>query len=160
METTATLPNRTRNKAGNNQFTRQRWDHTPYHLKFIQAKAMLDGGKSYDEVRTVTGLSTTTIAKVSKGEIELSPSWLKPIKSIESQKLTILIHQILDAITPEKLQASSATQLTTSAAILLDKRRLIDGETTHNIGHAGFLDVLSSDRDELMKRLNSIDGVQ
>ena len=147
-------------KTGVNRFSRVDRNMTPYHMKYIQAKAMLDDGKTYEQIHAVTGLAKGTISKVVKGEIELAPSWMNAVKKAESQKLTVLIHQILDSITVEDIQKAPMYQRTTSAAILIDKRRLIDGETTHNIGHAGFLDVLSSDRDELMKRLNSIDGVQ
>lgn len=141
---------------GANRFSKAAWENTPYSLKYVQAKSMLESGKTYNQITSVTGLSSRTIAKISKGEIEISPSWVKPLKSIESNKLSLLIHQILDAITPEKLIASSATQLVTSAAILLDKRRLIDGESTANVLHADLMSTLSDDRAALMRTLEAL----
>lgn len=147
------------NRIGHNQFTaRNNFSTSPYQLKFVQCKAMLDDGKTYDQIRAVTGMSHSTIARVSKGEIELSPSWVKSIKKVESNKLTGIIHAILDSITPDVIAASSLLQRTTAASQLVDKRRLIDGESTHNISHAGLIETLDADRAELMKRLATIEA--
>lgn len=127
-----------------------------YQIKYVQAKSLLEQGKTYKQISASTGLSEPTIAKISTGRTEISPSWLKSVKSIESQKLTYLIHTILDAITPEKLAASSSTQLVTSAAILVDKRRLLDGESTVNILHSDLMTTLSDDRAQLMRQLDAL----
>ena len=139
-----------------NRYSRDAWESTPYALKYVQAKTMLDQGKTYDHITAVTGMSSATIAKVSKGEIEISPAWLKPVKSLESAKLTTIIHQLLDSITPEKLAATPTYQLTTSAAILIDKRRLIDGESTANILHADLIGTLADDRAKLLHQLEEL----
>lgn len=157
MQTETALPEKKRH--GRNQFSREGWEQTPYSLKYIQAKTMLDQGKGYDAIVAATGLSSATISKVKKGIIEISPSWVKTLKSVESTKLTLLIHQLLDSVTPEKIAASSATQIFTSAAILLDKRRLIDGESSAIIMHADLISTLAEDRNTLMRQLNSIDKI-
>lgn len=143
-------------RQGRNQFSRDGWEQTPYALKYIQAKTMSDQGKTYDQITAATGLSSATISKVKKGEIVISPSWVKTLKSVESTKLTLLIHQLLDSVTPEKIAASSATQIFTSAAILLDKRRLIDGESTANILHADLVSTLADDRQRLLHQLEQL----
>jgi hypothetical protein len=145
-----------KNRTGRNQYTQSVWQDTPYSLKYIQAKAMLDAGKTYDQVRGATGLSSSTIAKVSKGEIEISPSWVKPIKSVESVKLTGLIHSILDSITVDDIKKTPLYQRVTSAAILVDKRRLIDGESTANILHADLVSTLADDRAKLLHQLEQL----
>lgn len=138
---------------GRNQFSKAAWDTTPYSLKYIQAKTLLNEGKTYKHITAVTGLSSTTIARVSKGEIEISPSWIKPLKSAESSKLSVLIHSILDSITPDVIEKSSLLQRTTAASQLVDKRRLIDGESTANILHADLVSTLADDRAQLMRTL-------
>jgi hypothetical protein len=145
-----------KNRTGRNQYTQSVWQDTPYSLKYIQAKTMLDAGKTYDQIRGATGLSSATIAKVSKGEIEISPSWLKPVKSVESAKLTALTHQILDSISPDDISKSSLLQRTTAAAQLIDKRRLIDGESTANILHADLVSTLADDRARLLHQLEQL----
>jgi hypothetical protein len=126
-------------------------------MRHIQAKTLLDEGKTYAQVTAATGLSSKTIAAIVSGRIEISPSWITSVKKFESQKLTVLAHQFLDAITPEKISACSVPQLVTSAAIVIDKRRLIDGESTSNIAHAGLLATLDSDRRTLMARLDALE---
>ncbi len=153
-EATNTLP--ANNKRGRNQFSKAAWDSTPYAMKYIQAKVMLDQGKTYEQIKGVTGLSSATIAKVSKGEIEISPSWTKQLKSVESSKLTDLTHQILDSITPDVISKSSLLQRTTAAAQLIDKRRLIDGESTANVLHADLVSTLADDRARLMHQLEQL----
>lgn len=144
------------NRKGVNQYSRTAWENTPYSLKYVQAKSMLDAGKTYNQVTVVTGLSSRTIAKISKGEIEISPSWIKPLKSVESVKLSSLIHSILDSITPDDIARAPMYQRVTSAAILIDKRRLIDGESTANIAHADLMTTLADDRARLMHQLEQL----
>ena len=117
---------------------------------------MLDAGKTYEQIHGATGLSSATIAKVSKGEIEISPSWLKPVKSVESAKLTGLIHTILDSITLDDISRAPVYQRVTSAAILIDKRRLIDGESTANVLHADLMTTLADDRARLLHQLEQL----
>lgn len=149
-----TLP--ANNRAGRNQYSKQAWEETPYSLKYVMAKSMLDSGKTYAQVTAATGLSSATIAKISKGEIEISPSWIKPLKSIESAKLSALTHQILDSITPDDIAKASLLQRTTAAAQLIDKRRLIDGESTANVLHADLMSTLADDRARLMHQLEQL----
>lgn len=117
---------------------------------------MLDQGKTYDQIHAATGLSSRTIAKISKGEIEISPSWVKPLKSVESAKLSALTHQILDSISPDVISKASLLQRTTAAAQLIDKRRLIDGESTANVLHADLMTTLADDRARLMHQLEQL----
>lgn len=145
-----------KNRTGRNQHSQSVWQDTPYSLKYIQAKAMLDAGKTYEQIHGATGLSSATIAKVSKGEIEISPSWVKPLKSVESVKLSTLIHSILDSITPDDIARAPMYQRVTSAAILIDKRRLIDGESTANIAHADLMTTLADDRARLLHQLEQL----
>ena len=149
-----TLP--ANNRGGRNQYSKQAWEDTPYSFKFIQAKTMLQQGKTYQQVHAATGLSSATIAKISKGEIEISPSWIKPLKQVESAKLSALTHQILDSITPDVISKSSLLQRTTAAAQLIDKRRLIDGESTANVLHADLMTTLADDRARLMHQLEQL----
>ena len=143
-------------RGGRNQFSKAAWETTPYSLKYIQAKTMLTEGKTYREIQAVTGLAPATIANVSKGEIVISTSCIKPLKSSESAKLSVLIHSILDSITPDVISKSSLLQRTTAAAQLVDKRRLIDGESTANILHADLIATLADDRAQLMRTLEAL----
>jgi hypothetical protein len=126
-------------KHGHNQYTND-WANMPYPLKYARAKVMLDRGASYSEVRAATGLAPSTIAKVKKGEKDIDQTIADVLKKEEGAKLTHLIHGTLDAISAEDVKKASLLQKVTSAAIMIEKRNLVEGKATQINGFASVND--------------------
>lgn len=148
------------NMAGKNQFSFEK-NITPYSLKYSLASSLLSEGKSINYICTYTGLCKETVSKIKKGEIKLLNKWADEIKSHETGKMTFLSNSILDSVNQGDLNKASLLQKVTSASILIDKRRLLDGESTENINHLAKLDVLFSKRDEaknVLGKLKSVDN--
>lgn len=146
--------------AGKNQFSFEK-NITPYSLKYSLASSLLSEGKSINYICTYTGLCKETVSKIKKGEIKLLNKWADEIKSHETGKMTFLSNSILDSVNQGDLNKASLLQKVTSASILIDKRRLLDGESTENINHLAKLDVLFSKRDEaknVLGKLKSVDN--
>jgi hypothetical protein len=125
-------------RQGNNKLGHNRWTNAlegmPYSLRFAKAKALLDLGRTWDEVRASTGLSTATISLIKKGEKEVNEAWVRNIKEEESKKLTVLSHVILDSIDSETINKASLRDRVVSFGVLHDKRQLLDGKVTSRIG--------------------------
>jgi hypothetical protein len=155
IENSLPRQNKSNNKRGLNQFSVHN-TLTPYGLRFIHAKTLIDEGKTVDQIMASTGLCRESVVRVKKGEIKLADSWVEAAKRVESKKLTFLSNTILDSINEKDLNSASLLQKTTAASQLIDKRRLIDGESTQNVAHAGLIDTLAQDREALMARLKYI----
>lgn len=144
------------NKQGKNQFSFQN-TLIPYNLKYSLCNYLIKEGKStYNQIMALTGLSKTTIAKVKRGEIKLVQEWADQVKRDESGKFTFLSNTILDSINSNDLEKSSLLQKVTSASILIDKRRLIDGQSTENISVVQRLSEIQPKADQADKLLETI----
>lgn len=111
-------------------------------MKYSLASALLAEGKSINYIATYTGLCKETVSRIKKGEIKLLNRWVDEIKTHETGKITFLSHSILDSVNQGDLDKASLLQKITSASILIDKRRLLQGESTENVNYLGKLDVL------------------
>lgn len=133
----------------------------PYPLKYAIADALLKDNKTITYVMNYTGLTKETVCKLKNGEIKLHSKVADKIKEHEQDNLVFLGNSILDNITQEDLEKASLLQKTTSYCQLLDKRRLLAGESTENVNHLAKLDVLFSKRDEaksVLGKLKSVDN--
>lgn len=118
-----------------NQYTAQPTIVDYHQTKKALVRVLLDRGESWDRIVKQSGCSRQTISAIKKGETEVSQDLCAALKKTESDKLTLAIHSILDGtITPENIAAASLQQGVTSAAILIEKRGLIEGRPTHIIG--------------------------
>lgn len=88
-------------------------------------------------------LSPTVVSKTKKG---LSGIFYK--RALES---TMNMTQL-------KFDQASLLQLATVAGIMTEKGRLMEGLSTENHSHLGFIGNLEADREKLMKRLDNVDG--
>ncbi len=131
------------NLTGKNQFSFEK-NITPYSLKYSLASSLLAEGKSISYICTYTGLCKETVSKIKKGEIKLLNKWADEIKLHETGKMTFLAHTIFDSVNQGDLDKASLLQKITSGSILIDKRRLLAGESTENISHLAKLDMLIS----------------
>lgn len=152
------LVKRPNNLFGRNGFTKENKPGlTPYTLKYMYAMSLIDEGKTIREIQYATGLCKQTINRLKKGEIKLATEIISQVKKYESAKLSTITHTILDAITDEDLHKASLLQKTTAASQLIDKRRLIDGESTENVSVQSMLKNMNAYSDKLADRLKEID---
>ena len=105
----------------------------PLNVRKAQALAMLEGGSSYKEVQLATGLGTTTIAKVKRGDYDLPLGVVKALRDCEEAKYTWMHHKLLDSIDDEVINRANLVQRVTAAGILFDKRELKAGRATQRI---------------------------
>jgi len=133
---------RSNNKHGRNQFSDDK-TLTPYSMKFALADALLQEGRMVKDVVRLSGLCIETVTRIKKGERKVSQIWVDALKKNESAKHTFLSNTILDSISKSDIEKASLLQKVTSSSILIDKRRLLDGESTQNVSHLASLDNLS-----------------
>ncbi len=149
------------NKTGRNQYTNIINNFVPYPLKYAIADALLKDNKTIQYVIDYTGLSKETVCRLKKGEIKLLSSVADKVKEHEAENLVMLGNSILDRISEKDIEKASLLQKTTSYCQLLDKRRLLDGESTENVNYLGKLDVLvngSAKANVMLSKLESIDN--
>lgn len=150
---------RSNNSQGKNQFSDDK-TLTPYSIKFALADALIKEGRSNREIMRLSGLCRESIARIKRGERKIASIWVEAIKKNESAKHTFLSNTILDSITTTDIEKASLLQKVTSSSILIDKRRLLDGESTQNVNHLASLDNLSAlanGLDKTLEKMNVID---
>lgn len=158
-ELTSTPKRKSNNSQGLNGYKNKHISQaiTPYTLKYLYAQTLIDEGRTYSEIQLATGLCRETIARLKKGEIKVASHLVDIAKKHESQKLTTITHTILDAISASDLEKASLLQKTTAASQLIDKRRLIDGESTENVSVQSMAKTFSEYSDKLADRLKEIE---
>ena len=95
----------------------------------LAIKALLSAGKSERHTAVLSGVSRDTVRAVNKRK-DLDPQTVDRIKNGLAGKLYTTADRSIDSITDEKLEKSSAVQSMTTAAIAIDKARLIEGKAT------------------------------
>jgi len=110
--------------------------YQPYLARHAYAKLLIDQGMTYREIERLTGTSSATIIRIKKGELVPNKLMTKALQQAEGGKLTSAIHDILDgSVTGKKIEAATLLQGITAAAILVDKRELIEGRPTQRISY-------------------------
>ncbi|MEE8382202.1 MAG: hypothetical protein V3R78_10070 [Thermodesulfobacteriota bacterium] len=130
--------------------------------KMIPIERMLqlkDKNLTDEEVATILGCNRSN---VSRRLAEHAPRLQKldNFKKYRADILTDLQIKVLDHVTDDKLNSSSATQLITGMAILYDKERLERGQSSTNLSvsglvesHSGKLEALEA---ELAKTMGTL----
>lgn len=95
----------------------------------LAIRALLETGKSERSTAKLSGVSRETVRAVKEAR-NLDPQAVDRIKRGLAGKFYDVTDRSLDHITNEKLKSSSSVQLATTAAIALDKARLIEGKAT------------------------------
>lgn len=130
----------------------------PYPLKYAIADALLKDGKTINYVINYTGLSREIVCRIKTGEIKLQSRVVDRIKEHEQDNLVFLGNSILDNITQEDLQKASLLQKTTSYCQIVDKRRLLAGQSTENVSIAAKYDSITPEKvSEANNLLNALD---
>lgn len=97
--------------------------------KQLAIKALLEIGKSERQTAKLSGVSRDSVRAVNKRR-DLDPKLVDRIKSGLAAKFYDAADRSLDHISHEKLAKSTSVQLMTTAAIGVDKARLIEGKAT------------------------------
>jgi len=112
--------------------TKDPWN--PMSRKVAMAKVKLVSGLSQAKVARLVGLDPGTVSRIAKGHYDpmIPPGLIEQFQAAESSKLTMAVAMCVDEIleNPAKVAAASLQQLGTTAAILIDKRELLDGRPT------------------------------
>lgn len=156
--TKAILKKRSNNAKGSNQYSYEK-SLTPYSIRYALAKSVLDQGKTITEAVRYSGLCKETVSRIKHGVIKLADEVVANIKQHESRKLAYLGNHILDSINEKDIEKSSLLQKVTASSILIDKRRLLDNQSTSNVSVISALESMSnmeSSHDEILNKLKAI----
>jgi len=103
-------------------------------VKAALVKCYLDQGRSFREIRTLTGASNNLIQAVKSGKRNVPVALIENLKKGLITKSTIASDKFLSAaMTDEKIGKASLSQLMVGFGISVEKARLLSNESTHNI---------------------------
>ena len=95
----------------------------------LATKALLESGASVRKAAKLSGLALDTVRAIRDCKT-LDPDRVARIKEGMAGKLYDTANRSIDSITDDKLAKSTAVQAMTTAAIAIDKARLIEGKAT------------------------------
>ena len=109
--------------------------------KAVKAKAR---GQSYAQIAKDQGVHPSTVHQALKPILSMvaSPEQLEEYRREQANILDTIAAKTLQSITDEDYEKASLLQKTTAVAVLIDKSRLISGQSTSNslIIHANATD--------------------
>ena len=104
----------------------------------IAASKIESPDKTYREIANENGISVSTAYQYCNDDkLKTKLTTAEHIKKALSADLYITAQRSLDAITDDRLQKVNAYQNAIITATCIDKARLIEGQSTHNISLAG-----------------------
>ena len=112
----------------------------PQKINVKKALAMHLKGRSYAEIGRTQGVAKQTVHAALKPILKPLPK----VDDIESIRVTLADHFLVEAyrtvtsISDEDRERATLQQKATAAGIMLDKQRLMTGQTTSNQGLAVF----------------------
>jgi IS30 family transposase len=112
--------------------------------------ALAATGKSQRAIGRATGRDNKTIAKVLKESAVIAAK--EKIEERLADKFELLTEAILDSVSEDDLLKASLQQKSISAATMLDKSRLIRGQSTMNTAVIVASAVIEADRQSSEKR--------
>ena len=124
----------------------------------LAIRALKDSGMSEHQAQPIAGASRGTITRIwNDPELDdLSPQIVNKVKSGLGGLFYKRALGASLAISPEKLEASSALQLATVAGIMTEKGRLMEGLSTENLSFRGVAQSIDDDRQKLMQKMNDL----
>ncbi len=119
----------------------------------------MKGNGSAKEVSQQFGIGEKTVNRIWNDPefADLSPTTVSKIKKGLGGLFYRRAFEAAATIDQDKLNASSALQLATVSGIMTEKARLMEGLSTENHSHAGFIGNLEIDREKIMRRLDSLE---
>lgn len=100
--------------------------------KAYAVRAMLEAGMSRSQIHAKVKISDETISVIKKSE-KFDPERVRVIKDGLAAKIYEKVDLALDSIDKDKLIKATAQQAMMTAAIGIDKARLIEGEVTQRV---------------------------
>ena len=105
----------------------------PYN-KRDAIRAFLESGKTYREIADILGVSKSTVGNVAKEAQAVDGELVAAIKKTEVDTLKAKCNMLLDGLTPDKVEKARLTEISIAYGTLFDKRQLLTGGATQNIG--------------------------
>lgn len=127
----------------------------PQKLNIQRAIKARVKGQSYQDIANAQGVHVTTVHQALKPIMEMiaSPEQLEQYRANQAAILDTIAARTLASITEDDLQKASLLQKATTTAVLIDKSRLISGQSTQNIGISAFFK-------SVVESVGSYDGTQ
>lgn len=100
--------------------------------KAIQAKL---AGQSYHQIARVQGVSSQTVHQTVAPLLKALPNAaeLAEMKASMADHAAVTAYRTIASITDSVIESASLQQRATTAGILIDKSRLLSGESTQNV---------------------------
>lgn len=107
----------------------------PQKLNVRKALKAKIAGQSYRQIAEAQGVDKSTVHQTLAPLLKALPNAneLSEMRSSMADHLTVTAYKTIASITDEDFAKAGLQQKATSAAILIDKSRLISGESTQNI---------------------------
>jgi hypothetical protein len=119
--------------------------------------ALLESGKGVRQVARETGRTPSTISRISRGKcVPIEPEQVAHIKMNLSGKLYKRADESVDLMGDGRLEDMSAYQLAGITKHTVETARLLDNESTANIGIAGQINHLIGNPDDLRQVLSTL----
>ncbi|MGR3218425.1 MAG: helix-turn-helix domain-containing protein [Candidatus Anammoxibacter sp.] len=108
------------------------YDTKPKLISTAKMIELSEKGVSYSDVARILGCSKQTVSARLK-KIDYTPQSIKDYRENEANMLSLVRSRIVLSLDADTIQKANLLQRTTSLGILLDKERLITGQSTGNI---------------------------
>lgn len=96
-------------------------------------------GLSHAQIGKVLGCSASNV-KWRLRQINTRLASLDTFKKVQTDLLTLKVKDMVTALTMDKIKSMAGRDLVTCIAILIDKVRLLDGESTQNISYKAYIE--------------------
>ena len=108
-------------------------------------------GHTYRQIATMTGCTASTVHKAIAPVLNNmhSKQELEEFRTRQVDVLDSITLRTLQSITDTDYQKASLLQKTTAACQLIDKQRLISGQTTANVGIMGYFEAVTGTRETI-----------
>lgn len=126
----------------------------------LAVRALAETGMSVSQIARQEGMARPSVYNVIRdSKFELLPkSKVDMIKNALVGNTYANAFRAQEAITDDKLSASSALQLMTISAIGIEKGRLMENLSTDNVSFRGVSQSIDEDRAKIAKRIAEING--
>jgi hypothetical protein len=120
---------------------------------------LLSRGEKVPAIATELGISPPTL-RARIADLQQKQGLLLQYRAIQSLQLTELQARVLEAITPEKIEAAPLKDLVASYKILKDKEQVIEGKPSEIKGLVAHLIYLEKQEQALKNGESAPDGFQ
>lgn len=123
-------------------------DTTPKGLNPVEILELHEKGLTKSQIAKVKGCSVSAV-KYHLRDIHTKFCGLDKFKAVQSDLLRMLVKDMVFSLTTGKVKEMGGRDLVVSIGILIDKIRLLEGETTQNIGFKGIMLQVTDNLDKM-----------